>query len=135
MAYDSTEMTCEATESAKRKPSFAKARGVCRWCKQPKNAKRSTAKFCSDKCRSDFSNHQKKQGAIALGILLHWQGSARGSERGKAISLMEKVARRLRQENDEMGIVIPKEVPAEYHALVVGRNVGGGRRGNVQVSS
>lgn len=58
---------------APRRPKFARARGICRWCKGPKSERRSTAEYCSTDCRVSHHNHQKMQGAAIIAIAKRWR--------------------------------------------------------------
>lgn len=126
----------EGVCKAKTKAKYSLARGECRSCHAPLRAtgRRSLAKFCSDKCRNDFSNRLKVQGAAIIAQVKRWQMAPRGKARGKELSLLEKMARELVAQDREDGVTYLPPPPTSAYAKVVGRNVGGGRRSNALVS-
>lgn len=107
------------TAEAPRSPAFARAKGTCRWCAAPKSAKRSTAEFCSDKCRTDFSNYKKTQGAAIVSQVKRWQKAKRGKDRGRELTILERMARELVRQDDVLGVSHLPKAPPEYHARVV----------------
>lgn len=122
-------MDIDTNPPARRSPAFARAKGTCRFCSQPKSEKRSTAAFCSDQCRINFSNRQKTQGAAVVAQLKRWQASKRGKDRGRELTILERMARDLVAQDAEMGVTYLPPAPLEYHSrVVVTRHMSGKKR-------
>lgn len=118
----------EAETATRKSPAFRKAFGVCRWCKQTKSTKRSTAEFCSDKCRTDFANYKKTQGAAIVSQVKRWQKAKRGKDRGRELTILERMARELVRQDDVLGVSHLPVAPPEYHARVVSKAYLTGRK-------
>lgn len=108
----------------KTRPNFARAKGLCRECNAPKHERRSTSDFCSDRCRSDFHNRAKVEGAAVIHIAKRWR---RYRNKGDFALFTKMLDDLIRADKDTGRSHYPKP-PASAHAKVVGRNVEGRRR-------
>lgn len=106
------------------RPNFKRARGICRECGAPKSERRSTADFCSDRCRGDFHNRAKKEGAYIIHIAKRWR---RFRNKGD-FALFTKMLDDLIRDDKLTDRSFYPEPPPHAHAKVVAINVAGKRR-------
>ncbi|AFU87663.1 hypothetical protein CcrKarma_gp146 [Caulobacter virus Karma] len=106
------------------RPNFAKARGVCRECGAPKNERRLGADFCSTRCRSDFHNRAKIEGASLIHIVKRWRRYRRPGD----FALMTKMADDLIRADKLANRNFYPDPPATAHAKVVATNIAGRRK-------
>lgn len=103
---------------------FKRARGLCRECQTPKNERRSLAEFCSDKCRSDFHNRSKVQGAQIISVAKRWRRYRRSGD----LSLLCKLLGDFVREDKAAGRNYYPDPPLAAYTKVVGKAVQGRRR-------
>lgn len=105
------------------KVNFSKAKGLCLHCSLPKNERRSLAKFCSDKCRSDFHNETKKRARI-VDQALRWR---RFRKKGD-FTILCKLLDDLNREDKAKGRTYYAPAPLDAHVRVVGIQIQGRKR-------
>lgn len=106
------------------RPKFKRAKGICRECGAPKSERRSMADFCSDRCRSDFHNRAKKEGAYIIHIAKRWR---RLRNKGDFALFTKMLDDLIREDKLNDRSFYPKP-PTHAHVKVVATNVAGRRR-------
>uniref|UniRef100_A0AB74UGR5 Transcriptional regulator n=1 Tax=Caulobacter phage BL57 TaxID=3348355 RepID=A0AB74UGR5_9VIRU len=114
----------EAEAVLRPRPNFAKAKGLCRECGAPKSERRLGADFCSTRCRSNFHNRAKLEGAAMIHIIKRWRRYRRPGD----FALMTKMADDLIRMDKIMNRNFYPDPPATAHAKVVATNIAGRRR-------
>lgn len=120
MAFD-----CEPATTTRSAPKFRRAKGTCKWCRGPKTEARSTAVFCSERCRKDYHNHVAVEGAKIVLIAKRWRRHRQKGDFALFTSLLDAM---IRQDKEDERDFKP-QIPAEAYAKVVGRNIQGRTRG------
>ena len=105
-------------------PQFRRATGLCRWCKAPKNDRRSVAEFCSKPCRDEFHNNAKKEGASIVHVAKRWRRYKRKGD----FALMSKMIDDLIRADKELGRDFYPDPPTSAYAKVVAHNIAGRRK-------
>jgi len=87
------ETVVDLDKAARALSPFKRASGLCRHCREPKSERRSLAAFCSDRCRSDFHNHDKKRGALVINQAVKWRRYRRKGDFTKLCTMIDEMIR------------------------------------------
>lgn len=105
------------------RPNFKPAKGICLNCGGSKTGRRSLARFCSDPCRSEWHNRDKKRGDMIIGQAILWRRYRRKGD----FTLLCRMLDGFIAEDKTLGRADYTPAPLSAHVKVVGRRIQGGR--------